>query len=371
MAHRLLLLINSLEGGGAEKVFVTLAGHLARSHRGEICIATLDDSPDAYAAPDGVRRVWLDCRGGFLRSITAVRRLVAEWKPDIVLSFLTRANCAAILARGEGRFRCVVSERIHTTSHLGTGLRGRVLQRIVALLYPRADRVIAVSEGVRDELIRRYGVGAERVVSIPNPVPVEDLRARGREQPAIVLPSDFLVAVGRLVPGKGGETLLRAFARQSNKGRALVILGEGPERERLAALAETLGIGARLYMPGYLANPQSVVARASAYVSASRGEGFPNALVEAMALGRAVISTDCHSGPSEILADRPAGLVAGLDRAPWGILVPVDDVEALSRAMDLVDDSVIRSDLERAAKERVLRYAPAEIFARYEAELQP
>ena len=371
MTRRLLLLINSLEGGGAEKVMATLATHLAQSGpECELRLALLDDLPIAYPLPPSVTLVQLDSRGGFRRSISEVRRLVAGWQPDIVLSFLTRANCAAVLSRGTGNFRCVISERVHTTSHLGDGLRARVLRGVLKVLYPRADAVIAVSQGVADELVRRYGVNTSRLHVIPNPVNVDRMRTRGVEAPEISLPDDFFVSVGRLVPNKGGETLLRAFAAQSNTLRALVMLGEGPERARLTALADSLGLHDRVQMPGYVSNPQAVVARATAYVSASRSEGFPNALVEAMALGRPVVSTDCASGPSEILAERPEGTVTALEYARWGLLVPVDRPAALAAALDVFDDPGVRATYGARAAERVKIYTPSAVFADYTRVMQ-
>ncbi len=369
MVRKLLLLINSLEGGGAEKVFVSLATHLASTGDWELSIATLDNVPDSHPAPQDVTRLRLDCRGSLLRSIWQVGALISQWQPDVVLSFLTRSNCAAILAKRRGDFHCAISERVHTSSHLGSGPRGRLQQLIVSWIYPRADAVIAVSRGVGDELARGYGVPANLITAIPNPVFTETLQARGQKEPEIDLPQDFFVAIGRLVPNKGGEVLLRAFAAHANMDRALVILGEGPERARLTALVRALGIEGRVHMPGYVENPQAILARATAYVSASRSEGFPNALVEAMSLGRAVMSTDCHSGPAEILAETVSGEVEGPHQARWGLLVPVDDITALTSAMDLMDDADLRARYERLSRQRMQSYAPSDIFARYQRVL--
>ncbi|EAR51192.1 Glycosyl transferase group 1 [Oceanicola granulosus HTCC2516] len=355
--RRILLLINSLEGGGAENVMVRVAAGLAaRAPDAEIRLALLDDLPAAYPAPPGVELVRLDSRGAFWRSIRGVRRLVADWRPDVVLSFLARANCAAVLARRQGGGPlCVISERVNTTSHFGTGPRERVLKAMIARLYPRADRVIAVSRGVGDDLRDRYGVPAERIEVIHNPVDIDTLRARAAAPPAIDLPGRFFVSVGRLVPNKGGDILLRAFARHAEPARHLVMLGDGPERDRLAALARKMGLAERVHMPGYLDNPQAVVARADAYVSASRSEGFPNALVEAMALGRPVIATDCASGPREILQGPP----------PAGLLVPVDDVDALARALDLVNEAETRHSLAGRASDRAQDFRPGPVVSAY------
>jgi len=355
--QRVLLLINSLEGGGAEKVMARVAAGLAgRLPQGQVRLALLDDLPAAWPLPGGVELVRLDSRGSFWRSIRETRRLVAEWRPDVVLSFLTRANCAAILACRRGGSRCVVSERVNTTTHLGAGPRGRVLRAVVARLYPRADAVVAVSQGVADELRDGYGVADGRLRVIPNPVEIGSLQARAAEASAVPLPGRFLVNVGRLVPNKGGEVLLRAFAASGFPGH-LVMVGEGPERGRLMALARQLGIADRLHLPGYLENPHAVVARAEAWVSASRSEGFPNAMVEAMALGIPVIATDCRSGPREILT--PDGA------AEAGVLVPVDDVAAIAAAIDRLGDAGQRQELSGRAARRAQAFRPDAVIAAY------
>ena len=372
MVGKLLLLINSLEGGGAENVFVRLADHLAQAEPGwDLRLATLDHLPEAYTPKHPIERVTLDCQGSFLRSIKQTQRLITDWKPDVVLSFLTRSNCAALLALQHSNFRCVISERVDTSSHLGQGFKARILKKVVRVLYPRAGAVIAVSQGVGDTLIRDYGVPASKVTAIPNPVFVDELQKLGTGAPEMPLPDDFFVCVGRLVPNKGGDTLLRAFARHSNTERSLIILGEGPEREVLGQLASQLGISNRVLMPGFVRNPQAIVSRASAYVSASRSEGFPNALVEAMSLQRAVISTDCHSGPAEILAYASTGHSKSVTITAAGILVPVDAVSALASAMDHVDDMELRHRLENGALQRARDFSPAQVFAKYEWVLQP
>jgi len=366
MTRRVLLLINSLEGGGAENVMARLAGDLAaRNVETEIRLALLDDLPAAHTVSPLVDVTRLDGRGSYWRSIRAVNRLIRSWRPDIVLSFLTRANCAALLARRTTRFHCVISERVNTTSHLGTGIRGRVLRRIVAGLYPHADAVVAVSRGVRDDLVSGYRVPAARISVINNPFGIDTLQACAAAPASIPLPDDFFVSVGRLVPNKAGDVLLRAFAAHRNETRHLVMLGEGPERARLEDLTRALGLETRVHLPGFVDNPQAIVGRATAYLSASRSEGFPNALVEALAVGRPVAVTDCPSGPSEILGMADSVDRTGVRHAEAGLLVPVDDVAALTAAMDLLDDPDQREHYSHRASERVRGFSATSVFDQY------
>ena len=144
-----------------------------------------------------------------------------------------------------------------------------------------------------------------------------------------------------------------------------MILGEGPERAHLEALARELGIEGRVHMPGYVENPHAIVGRATAYVSASRSEGFPNALVEAMALRRAVASTDCPSGPAELLAERDTGATRGMEAAAWGFLVPVDEAAALAAAMDELEEPAVRESYAARAAERAGAYGTDPVIDAY------
>jgi len=370
LAQKLLFLINSLEGGGAENVMVRLAGHfLASMPDDEIHLGLLDNAPDAHEVPSGLVVHRLNCRGSFLQSIVQTRKLLRTIKPNVVLSFLNRANCAAVLGRRGLDTKCVISERVNTTSHLGSGLKGRVLRRVVASLYPRADSVIAVSQGVSDELMNSYNVGADRVAVIPNPFDVDGLNALSEETPEGTLPKDFFVCVGRLVPNKGGDILLRAFAQHSNADRHIVFLGDGPESGALRNLAQALGIAERVQFMGYVRNPHAIVRHATAFVSASRSEGFPNALVEAMALGKPVAATDCPSGPSEILNETGTGQVLGTERAKWGILSQINDALSLTHALDMLNDAALRKELASKARDRAQAFSTERAMAAYERVL--
>jgi glycosyltransferase involved in cell wall biosynthesis len=194
-------------------------------------------------------------------------------------------------------------------------------------LYPSADAVVAPSRGVAGSLLQLSPIPIQKVRVIYNPVVSPELYEKADapvehpwfqpHQPPVVL------AAGRLVALKGYDTLLRAFARVRQETPArLVILGEGPERPNLERLAAELGVAADVDMPGFDPNPFRYMKRAGVFVLSSRYEGLPNVLIQALACGCPVVSTDCPSGPSEIL-----------DGGRYGALVPVDDVEAMAGAI--------------------------------------
>ncbi|WP_457094688.1 glycosyltransferase, partial [Microvirga sp. P5_D2] len=157
-ARKVLLVINSLEGGGAERVMCTLASALAENEKHwAVTLATLDRSEDVYPLSPRVARIRLDSGGRLHSGALALLRSMRQDRPDVILSFLTRANCAAIVSSRLLRIPCIISERVHTTSHFSSGGFRDMRKMMVRHLYPLADRVIAVSEGVGDDLVRNYG----------------------------------------------------------------------------------------------------------------------------------------------------------------------------------------------------------------------
>ncbi len=372
MLHRkrILFAINSLAGGGAERVLATLlAGSEPWRARYDIHLALLDDEPRAYDVPEWVELHQLDAGHKLLPSLTGLRALTGRLKPHATLSFLTRANIANAWAMAGRRRPWLISERVNTSAHLGSAFAAKT---VVRLVYPRAAHVIAVSEGVVDDLATHFGVARRRMSAIANPVDHRRIAELAAEPPAFTPAGPYIVAAGRLVPNKNFPLLLRAYAKAAPPER-LVILGEGPERGALEALAASLGIAGRVDMPGFVANPFAVVARARAYAMPSNAEGFPNGLVEAMACGVPVVATNCASGPSEILADRARETVTdGID-VDAGALVPTDDVPAFAAALQRVLAEPCRSECGKRARERSLAYgverAAANYWARIEAAL--
>jgi glycosyltransferase involved in cell wall biosynthesis len=363
--RRVVFIINSLAGGGAERTLVNLI-NFARDELSafDVHLLLLDREEERHDVNETVQKTILDARHGLVRSTIELYRALRRLRPDVTVSFLNRSNCANVMAAQLLRFPCIISERVHTTSHFGRNARSLANRLIVRLLYPLADAVVAVSDDVGRDLVENFGVPERKISVIGNPIGIEMIEKSSRSEPPFALPEKFIVGAGRLVPNKNFAMLIQAY-HQSGIELPLVILGDGPEREKLRAVVKDLRLENRVIMPGYVANPYPVIRRATFFASSSNAEGFPNALVEAMALGCPVIATDCDAGPAEILAHSGKRKAEALVLAPYGILVPMNSADDLGRAMRLMMDDSTRSEFSQRCRARAADFSPRSVVQRY------
>ena len=283
----------------------------------------------------------------YLADLTAY--LVRE-KPDALLSAKTHTNLVAIWARSHAAspMRIIVSERstMSTVIQNSRKWRWRFARPLIQKVYPKADLVTAVSDGVADDVSSFAGLPRACVTTIYNPILTDHINAQASlpiSHPWFETDTiPIILGVGRLVPAKDFSTLVKAFARiRSTRPARLIILGEGRERQTLENLATQLGIASDFLLPGFEANPYAYMSRATVFVLSSLLEGLPNALIEALACGCPVVSTNCRSGPQEILAN-----------GNFGALVPVGD--------DLAMADAILSTIEHPPNSERLRARAAE-----------
>jgi len=321
------IFVPSMRGGGAERVMLTLANEFAeRGHRVDLVLARAE-GPYLPDISGKVRLVDLNVPR-VLRSLWPLMRYLRSERPDAMLSALNYANVIAILAWKLARVptRLVVSER-SSISRAPERLVGRLTRVLMRWLYPKADGVVCVSKALAQDMQRLIGVPAAKIVTIYNPIDVEMIHRRMQEPVdhgwITVRTAPVVLAAGRLTAAKDYPTLLRAFARlREGRDARLIILGTGEEEARLKALAADLGIAGEVDFVGFQDNPFAWMARCDVFVMSSAWEGFPNVLAQALACGAPVVSTDCPTGPSEIL-----------EGGRWGRLVAVGDAEALAHQM--------------------------------------
>lgn len=355
--RRVLFGVSSLSGGGAERVIAELANAFAEREHSVAVLTLSSPGGDHYRLDDRVKRIALDViwdsRSVWqsvvsnLRLSRRIRRAVLGFRPDVVVSFIEQTNVRILAALIGSGIPVIVAERVDPRRHAV----GRVWHLARRLLYPSAARLVVQTEGVAGWARGVVGGGHTRVLcnfvralALPPAFEARDTRR--------------VLGVGRLDRQKGFDLLLLAFARSGlvNKGVGLTILGEGPERRALEALARELGVADAVDMPGVVPDPERWMAQATVFVLPSRYEGFPNALLEAMAMGCPVIAADCDSGPREIIRHGENG---------W--LVPVEDVEALAQALrQFFEDAALRARLGAAAVEVRVRYSKRTIVTRWE-----
>ena len=335
----------------------------ALSDRGARVVLVLGRAEGPYLTEihAGVKVVDLQ-RDRVSRCTMALAREIVRHRPRSVMSAMRHANAilvlATFLARVQGVHpRLVLSERGHMAAYLATGQSARASwsSRIGAQLYKRADAIIAVSDDLAESLREELGAQCPPVVAIPNPTITSELLQQTREP----LPHEWfrdtatpvVVAAGRLSAEKGFDVLLSAFAQVVVQTPVrLVLLGAGPLLPALQAQARALGIEQHVLFPGFAPNLGAWLAPAQLFVLSSRAEGLPNVLIQAMACGVPVVSTDCPTGPNEIL-----------EGGRWGALVPVDDSHELSHAIL----RVLASPRTQVPAHVLERFHPAPVAARY------
>lgn len=352
--------LQDLAGGGAERVVVLLLNTLARDHRVSLVLARAegpylaDLDPSVEVHDLGGRRTFA--------AIAPLARWLRTARPDVLMSHLTHVNVAAAIAirLAGGRVPLVAVE--HNQMDLNFALirtrSVRLAYRATRLVYPGVARIVCVSDGVARSVRRFARVRGGNIVTIANPVVTPQLHALAAEPAAhpwlADQPPPVILGCGRLVEQKDFATLIRAFAtlREGRPAR-LVILGEGPLRAPLERLAADLGIAADVALPGFDRNPFAAMRGAAVFVLSSRWEGLPTVLIEALATGVPVVSTDCPSGPDEVLQG-----------GALGPLVPVGDPSALAAAIGSALDAPVASDLRRS---RAADFTVERASAAYEA----
>ncbi|MBC7946834.1 MAG: glycosyltransferase [Chitinophagaceae bacterium] len=332
-SDRIAFFIGSFGGGGIERITAHLAHSFVKLGINIDLVLNRSESPHLWRMPAETRIIDLKT-SRLSMSLPGLVRYLHQERPAALLAADHYLNEMALLA---GRLsgtatRVIVAEhnQLSKTTRNANKLKGRLTPIFTRFLYPWADGIVAVSDGVAKDLAHTASLPLEKIQTIYNPVINSDMLASAQEpvEHPWFNSQDIpvLLGVGKLEAQKDFPNLIRAFARvrQARQSR-LVILGWGPDRPQLEALIRELGLEADVDLPGYVQNPYAYMARASVFVLSSAWEGLPTVLIEAMALGKPVVSTDCESGPFEILAG-----------GKYGYLTPVGDSEALAEGINQV-----------------------------------
>ena len=323
------IFITYLHGGGVERVLVNLARGFVEQGLSVDLVLVKAEGVFLSLIPPEVRVVNLEGKR-LISSLPNLVHYLQQNKPTALLSTMQDINLVALWSRRLAGVSTRVVVSVHNTvsqeSQNSTQFKRRFAPYLARWFYPWADAIVTVSQGAAEDLVR-LGLSSERIKVIYNPVVTPELFEKANQpvdhpwfdpgSPPVIL------GVGRLEKQKDFPTLIRSFAQvQQQRPARLMILGEGKERPYLEALVQEMGLGENVSLPGFVSNPYAYMARAAVFVLSSLFEGLPTVLIEAMAGGTKVVSTDCESGPAEILSN-----------GQYGKLVGVGDIKGLAEAI--------------------------------------
>ena len=356
--EKVMFIIPNLGSGGAERVVVNLCKGLTDYKKivlifEEVIKQDVEANIISINSPPS-KSLWKKLLNFPIRYLK-IRKIKKETKPSFVISVAEPSNLFNILTKMDNQktilsFHYNYTEFLQKDPSLGRGIKRSILKILYVIafktIYNKANLTVAVSRDVAEDLIKNYGINSDKIKVIYNPYPIDELKELAKEPLGSyeeIFKHPVLITAGRLTKPKGQWYLLRVFKalKEKHKDLKLVILGEGELKDYLVKLSEEFGLKTYVwdrdklsenfdvYFLGFQKNPFKFIARSKLFVFPSLWEGFPNALVEAMACGVSVVSSDCRSGPREILAPNTDFnyQTQKPEFAEYGVLMPVFDVK--------------------------------------------
>ena len=381
---KITLLINSLTSGGAEKVLSLLITELNRQHY-EVTLISIEKE-SFYTVPDGVERLYLSSLKTDDSAIKKLlylpllawrlKRYIKESGVTLIQSHMYRANYINILAKIFGAKHTVqVVEVTNINSFKLPLLTKKINLKLIEWLYPHIDLIVFLAERMKLDFFQHLPLDKPFAV-INNPYDIEKIeRLCGEEVDNFSFEDEkrYLVTVGRLDRQKNQQGIIEIL-NELDSSVELLVVGDGVLKEDLERKIDELKLKGRVHLLGNQRNPFKYIRHSDIFILNSREEGFPNVLVEAMLCGTAVISTDCISGPREILAPKSDilfQLKEGYEEAENGLLTPVDDGESLVQAINrLLSDPLLKETYEVKAKEDAKNYSLEKIIEKYKDVLE-
>ncbi|MGP4038865.1 glycosyltransferase [Gracilibacillus sp. D59] len=322
----IVFFIYQMGAGGAARTLLNIINNLDRNKFSPILVTLNYEGSYEHALKEDVTFIKLDTKR-LSRSIFKLAKIIRDEKVDIVFSTIPRVNTIAILAKLVSFTKA--KNVIREADNLGGSFKENLMLLGFGLIYRLSNQIVSLSEGVKDNLVKRYKIPRKSIEVIYNPVDVANITNLANQEKDFHHQSLFdtddkiIITAGRLVPQKDHHTMLRAFAKVNEQCPAkLMILGEGYLYNELKQLSIELNIIERVHFLGFQQNPYIYFRQADLFVLSSKHEGFSHVIAEALATKTAVVSTNCRSGPSEVL-----------DKGRYGLLSPVGDEEKLAENM--------------------------------------
>lgn len=329
MKSRLIFFIPTFAGGGAERVASHLIPYLSKHF--DLLIVLIEKKIE-YNIHDNIKIHFLSNKPlslfghilNFPLHIIKFIKILMEVKPDAVLSFMEQANIINLLSAFFNKHKTIISQRTNPIKQYeNKGLLGIIIKFLSRIFYKKADKILSVSQGVKDKLTANYHIKDEKILVISNPVIIKKANMQTSSK-TLLNGSRYILNVGRLdIKTKGLDVLLAAFSIICKifSDIYLVIVGEGKDRENIISLSEKMGLKEKIILTGWQKNPFQYMNDAELFILSSNYEGWPNVIIEAMSQGCPVIATDCETGPKEIIKDNK-----------FGILAPVKNPDEIARA---------------------------------------
>lgn len=371
LKQNLSVLIYSLSSGGAERVVSLLLGEL--KNRYNLTLILMNDTV-FYDIPNDLRIVYLERSNPSENKILKLLKLpflgykyykfCKKNHIDISLSFMNRPNYINVFSKIYGNTsKIIISERAMPSLQHKVGLQGIINRYLIKFLYPLADIVTANSLGNSMDLKKEFGI--KKVQIINNLIDSDSIKQLSQEEVQINNDKFVFITIGRLDTGKNHELLIKAM---QDIDAYLYIIGDGELRESLSSQIELYNLQNRVFLLGQKENPYAYLSKADCFVFSSKHEGFPNVILEALSCSLPVISTDCQSGPREILSlnNMNIDLKDNIEVAKYGVLIPIDNQMLFNKAMKLVmHDKKLCHEYQINSKEKIRDFSKKEIVKKW------
>lgn len=383
------ILINSLAGGGAEKIALTLAKEFL--NKGVDTKLILIEKEQFYELPPGLDVIYLTDKdkitGGVAKfrsiftSAINLKKIVKQQHLEVVQSHLIRSNYINALASilGAGHKTQIVNHMLASFDKK-RGFLGKITAILYKLLYKNVDQIVSISKVMKNDLDQFLKLDHNHNHKvIYNPHEIDLIKSKSKENPELFHfdpDKKYMVSIGRLVYRKRVDLQIQALTnlRSQHENLELLVLGDGEMKNEYESEAKQLGVSAFVHFLGYVQNPYSYLTRADLFVMSSEDEGLPNIIIESLICGTAVVSTDCISGPREILSpesDVNIQLKDSIEITDYGVLTPVGEVHLLAEAIDRVlNDEQLRQSLVEKGKQRAEEFRSSRVAKTYLQEMK-
>lgn len=324
---KVMLIMPSFRGGGAERVFIDLAVGLNDKALNVELVVLSNDGPYFKSIPDNLKVTVLDS-GSVRKSYRPIKEHIQRSKPDVIVSCMTHLNVGVALAKffSRSKAKLILTEHNPFSSEKASMpmISRWIFSTLVQLSYSFADKIVMVSKGIENDFKKIFHINGKKITTIYNPIDITRVRKLSKEAPLAVSSKPMLVTMGRLVPQKRFDVLINAFniVVETLPEASLHILGSGPLEEDLKKQIASKSLDNNVFLEGFKDNPFGLLGQSDLFVLSSDFEGFGNVIVEALSLGLNVVSTDCPTGPVEIL-----------EHGEYGFLVPVGSEKKLAETM--------------------------------------